>query len=358
MADSTKNTLWSRLRGKTLAKVRSAHPVGLVEPHLGKVDANHLDLQVEEGSVVEVGVLSTSEPTTPMSSPKVKKAFSLKSFMSKKTAPDATDEEDSADLSQRRPIRLLIGYVPDVTERDAKFFVAGVAEKNVDSAYIGYMGLFKFGTGYAYEIQEGGHGRSYVEPIIQHYKKLPPNAYDKETAVFINTAQRVVQVERGGDGGLVCVQMPESFSVPETQWLQPGKKLKLLRDLNTGYMVASGAFLGIAFIVLIASYASRYQPYEQPPTPSQDHVSIASLPASHWLEVATPGEGQYVKTWKYSTKDKWQTEFGRVDAEGNIVAPPAPPSAIGPIAAGDGKPLSVPPPLPKVRTMRPKKGSQ
>lgn len=213
--------------------------------------------------------------------------------------PLAADE-----LQVNRPIRLLVGYVPDVTEKDARFFAAGVAEKNVDSEYISYLGLFRYQTGYAYEIQEGGHGRSYLEPIIRYYEGLPPGKADKDTAVFIATGQRMVQIEKSAEGGLICVQLPESYKAKETEWLVPTKKLKLMRDLNTGFMMAAGAFLGVSLIALIAAYATRYQPYEAPPVPEKDKVSIEQLPSQHWFQVQSPAPGQYVKKWEFS-KGRW-----------------------------------------------------
>jgi hypothetical protein len=135
----------------------------------------------------------------------------------RKSTESLSDSFATADMVVQRPIRLFIGYVPDVTEKDAKFFAMGVAEKNVDSEYISYMGLFKYGTGYAYEIQEGGHGHSYLTRILKYFSQLPPGLHDAETAVYVATASRMVQVEKTADGGLVCIQLPESYKAKETE---------------------------------------------------------------------------------------------------------------------------------------------
>lgn len=331
--------IWGGRKTKSSTVVE---PVSLVEPNFDEAELMAAPAPHITTVIIEEEILSTppavqlsdaqEEPT--IASTKKSGFWKSKLSAAKSSTEGDDDVLDEEDLERRRPIRLLIGFIPDVTEKDAKFFVAGVAEKNVDSAYIGYMGIFKYSTGYAYEIQEGGHGRSYLDPIIQYYKDLPYGQSDRETAVFIKTAQRMVQVEKAGDGAIVCIQLPESSVAAESNWLKPTKKLKLLRDLNTGYMVASGAFLALTFIGLVASYASRYQPIETPPIPTQDKVNVSELPSQQWYRVASPGDGHYIRAWKYN--GKWQNpEIGTFEI-------PAPPTGKGKHKA-DGESIPLPP---------------
>jgi hypothetical protein len=237
----------------------------------------------------------------------------------RKTTESLSDSFATADMVVQRPIRLFIGYVPDVTEKDAKFFAMGVAEKNVDSEYISYMGLFKYGTGYAYEIQEGGHGHSYLTRILKYFSQLPPGLHDAETAVYVATASRMVQVEKTADGGLVCIQLPESYKAKETEWLRPEKKLKLLRDQNSGLMMVSGVFLGVSLLVLTGAFLTRYVPRENPESRVwYDTVTLQELPVSQWDSLIKETEaGHYILSLRYNGKD-WcrKTEVGETCGKG------------------------------------------
>ena len=224
----------------------------------------------------------------------------------------------------QRPIRVFIGYVPDVTEKDARFFAMGVAEKHVESEYISYLGVFRYGTGYAYEIQEGGHGHSYLTRIIKYFNQLPPNLHDAETAVFITTASRMVQVEKTADGGLVCIQLPESYKATETDWLRPEKKLKLLRDQNSGVMMIGGAFLGISLLVLAGAFLTRYVPREAPTERVwYDTVSLKELPVSQWDSmIQETNNGHYILSLRYDGR-QWcrKTEVAETCGETSKASP-------------------------------------
>lgn len=204
-----------------------------------------------------------------------------------------------------RPLRILMGYVPEVSEKDARFFASGVAEKNTESGFITYLGLFRYETGYAYEIHEGGHGRSYLEPLLRYYQGLPPGQVEGESAVFIATAQRLIQVEKLAEGGLVCVQLPEGSTAEESVWLVPTVRLKPLQSLNTGMVLASTAFLLVSAVVALAAYWTRFQPYEAPPAPQHEHVRLADLPSQRWNQLPAPPQGQYIHAWRYQD-GKWQ----------------------------------------------------
>jgi hypothetical protein len=181
----------------------------------------------------------------------------------------------------------------------------GVAEKNVESEYISYLGVFRYGTGYAYEIQEGGHGHSYLTKIIKHFNQLPPNLHDAETAVFVATASRMVQVEKTADDGLVCIQLPELYKVQETDWVKPEKKLKLLRDQNSGIMMVAGTYLGISLLVLAGAFLTRYVPRENPTGRVwYDTVSMKELPISQWGSmIQETNNNHYILSLRYNGKE-------------------------------------------------------
>jgi hypothetical protein len=260
----------------------------------------------------------------------------------KSPGTDAGSQSFLPDLLVQRPIRLFIGYVPDVTEKDARFFAMGVAEKNVDSEYISYLGLFRYGTGYAYEIQEGGHGHSYLTRILKYFSQLSPNLHDAETAVYVATASRMVQVEKTADGGLVCIQLPESYKAKETEWLRPEKKLKLLKDQNSGLMMISGVFLGISLLVLSGAFLTRYVPRDNPENRVwYDTVSLEELPVSQWDSMLKETDaGHYILSLKYNGKE-WcrKTETGETCGKGHEHKSSTKPAA-GPAATAAAMPAS------------------
>jgi hypothetical protein len=314
--------------------------------------------------IVEEGALPPMQVEMPEVSESDARAW-RQHFTERRGAKLKRKQEASAlEVATQRPIRLFIGYVPDVTEKDARFFAMGVAEKNVDSEYISYLDLFKFGTGYAYEIQEGGHGHSYLSSIIKYFAQLPPGLHDAETAVFIATTSRMVQVEKGADGGLVCIQLPESYKAKETEWLRPDKKLKLLRDQNSGLMMICGAFLGVSLLALAGAYLTRYVPIEDPSQRAwYDTVSIDQLPISQWDSLVTEAEqNHYVKALRFDGKN-WcrKTDVGQ--ACGKEGKPPGPivPSTPGAPAASTGaastpglvSPASTAVPAPAAQTQAP-----
>lgn len=262
---------------------------------------------------------------------------------SKKKRGDSLDSADTSAVLTQRPIRLFMGYVPDVTEKDARFFAMGVAEKNVESEYISYLGVFRYGTGYAYEIQEGGHGHSYLTKIIKHFNQLPPNLHDAETAVFVATASRMVQIEKTADGGLVCIQLPELYKVQETDWVKPEKKLKLLRDQNSGIMMVAGTYLGISLLVLAGAFLTRYVPRENPAGRVwYDTVSMKELPISQWGSmIQETNNNHYILSLRYNGKE-WcrKTEVTETCGDRHVTVhpgtSPGQPAAVTPASAPGG----------------------
>jgi len=223
-------------------------------------------------------------------------------FWQRRTEREETDAQKAGrllEIQTNKPIRVLIGYLADLSsERTAREFASGVADRNVTSPFISYLGLQKCGTGYAYEIHEGGHGRSYLEPVLKYYAGLPPNTDEERTSVFIATSTRMVQLVKSQEG-LVCVQLPESYTASETDWLIPTRKLKPIAGQNTALMALSGVFLAVGLISLIGAYAVRYQPYLPPPKAAHDRVSFDAVPLSQWQAMTSLAPGEYVKSLRY-----------------------------------------------------------
>jgi hypothetical protein len=282
----------------------------LISPHapIEVAPASHEEGAVAPQDVAGFPTLLSSVETVTNDEPVHTASLSWRDRLprrSKKKREDSLDFAETSAVWTQRPIRLFMGYVPDVTEKDARFFAMGVAEKNVESEYISYLGVFRYGTGYAYEIQEGGHGHSYLTKIIKHFNQLPPNLHDAETAVFVATASRMVQIEKTADGGLVCIQLPELYKVQETDWVTPEKKLKLLRDQNSGIMMVAGTYLGISLLVLAGAFLTRYVPRENPTGRVwYDTVSMKELPISQWGSmIQETNNNHYILSLRYNGKE-------------------------------------------------------
>jgi hypothetical protein len=69
--------------------------------------------------------------------------------------------------NQLVPIQLLMGWLPKVAVKDARLYVAGLADKHCQSMRdSGYL-LLPFDNGWAYEVQEGGPGKAYLPAILK-----------------------------------------------------------------------------------------------------------------------------------------------------------------------------------------------
>ncbi|MBC8738480.1 hypothetical protein F6X40_17025 [Paraburkholderia sp. UCT31] len=241
--------------------------------------------------------------------------------------PDTKSVEGTAEflayVQTNKPIRILIGFVSGVSLKDAEYFAVGVADKHCESPYITYLGVYPYQGGYAYEIHEGGHGRSYLQKILKYYEGLPPNIHEELTGVYIATSTRMVQVLKTPDG-LVSVQLPESYKAVETDWLVQGlipeKKLAPIAGTNTGLMVVAGVFLSVALMALIGAYATRYQPYEPPPPAVEDVVSYPDSPIGRWDMLLKRPADTYVTALRYDGK-KWKTDTAVVPGAKHMPKP-------------------------------------
>lgn len=201
-----------------------------------------------------------------------------------------------------RPLKVLIGFLPDSSEKDTYFYMLGVAEKNLDSENIGYASLMKFENGFAYEIHEGGAGRGYLESILSHFRSLPSFAAEETHRAFIRTATRTVRVERTPTG-LYSVILPESDATPQSEWLTTGKKLSPLVEKRTGLFLAGVVLFLSGLVALMGGYATRYQPYT-PSVVNIERVPVDKLPHSQWSRLTSIQPGDYVMALKFE-KNEW-----------------------------------------------------
>jgi hypothetical protein len=200
-----------------------------------------------------------------------------------------------------RPIKVLIGFLPDSSERDTYFYMLGIAQKNLDSENIGWAGMARFENGYAYEIHEGGAGRGYLESILTHFRSLPAYSAEETYRAHIRTAMRTVRIERTS-AGLYSVILPESDTTPQSDWLTASKKLAPLVEKRTGLFLGGAVLFLTSLIALMGGYATRYQPYVAT-TVSLERVPVDKLPHSQWDRMTNLTPGDYVQALKFENNE-------------------------------------------------------
>lgn len=235
------------------------------------------------------------------------------------------------------PIRVIIGYLPEVSERDAIEYAYGIAEKHFEQLGIAYFDAFEYDGGYVFEAHEGGGGRAYLPEIIRYFDSHGAYQQGEELTVTIRTATRVVEVQRMREG-LVAIVLPESAQVAQSEWLKPTTKMQPAFDKRTGLLVGGALLFVTGFIAMMTtSMLTRYQPYEAPAQAQTVAVNLQSLPIGQWSALEMVAPNSYVKAIRYR-KGKW--EAPEVVSESSP-APQLAPTAM-PVPATEAAPASAP----------------
>lgn len=232
-------------------------------------------------------------------------------FGKKKKADGSTVETLKVAAPLERPIQVWIGYLAEVTEKDAKAYALGVADKHNEQVSLSYFDVFKFKDGYVYEVHEGGSMHPFMPPILAHFNGLGNFSLEESNSVYIRTAKRVVQVDRTRDG-ITAMILPESSTAKQTSWLVPAKtKMRAVMNTFDHYLVAGAVFFMFAFIALIAANLGRVQPYIKPAAQEAKKIDYFMTPMSQWSRVNSVPEGKYVKVLRF--KDgKWDMQIENV----------------------------------------------
>lgn len=206
------------------------------------------------------------------------------------------------------PIRVLIGYLPEVGERDALEYAEGVAAKHFDNLGQTYFDAFKCDAGYAYEVHEGGPGRAYLPEIIRYYQGLGQYSADDVNKVAIRTATRTVEVVRQR-AGLSALLLPESQKPQQPSWLVPRVPMRPAVNKRTGLLVA-GAVLFVTGCLgaMVSSLVTRLQPWEPAPEPVALQTQWDALPLAQYplIERFDSSKG-YITALRYD-KNGWRVD--------------------------------------------------
>lgn len=228
------------------------------------------------------------------------------SFWFGKKAPAAPKQPDDDSRAGRKrkellkalPIRVLIGFLPEVSKKDALAYAMGVGEKNNEQVGITYYDAFAYQNGWAYEVHEGGHGFAYLPSILAYYEGLGPFQAQNRSSVFIHTATKTLQVDRMHDG-LVAVQLPAGSDVPQSDIVMPGPRLRPAIPTRKLFLYVGLGFFVVGALAFTAANLGRIQPYLPPPKPSAEKIDLNRYPLSQWNKLSNVREGEYVTALRF-----------------------------------------------------------
>jgi hypothetical protein len=185
-----------------------------------------------------------------------KMAAFFKQKFGKKAQAAKVDALDPADIGC--PIFLMVGSLAECSLKDATAYARGLAETYITSPEIGRIRIFedKAGARFIYELQEGGPGRSIIEPVLEQLAEG-----HKVRVQMTNGAQVVIEqahnevfslVYPATDEILSSAQLPglETESDEGVLWriedLCNTTELKELYPQNKKLVHVGGVILGVA----------------------------------------------------------------------------------------------------------------
>lgn len=244
------------------------------------------------------------------------------------------------------PIRVLMGYLPEVSARDAREYAQGLASKHFEQLGLAFYGAFPYGTGYVFEVHEGGPGKAYAPEIIDYFEELGPFQVGEEHKLFVETATRTVEIRRQRDG-LVVLILPESVRVVTSDALEPAKALTPVMDRRDKVLYVGSVIFATGFVAALTSgMLFRAQPYEEVADPPPTSVSISHLPIGQWKRVVATPPGVYVSALKFADGKWLEPDIQQAEVVPAPGGPGAVPDVVPPAGATSLPPGVPPPPVP------------
>lgn len=232
-----------------------------------------------------------------------KKAARKREKVKANTEAKTEARERSADIEawrkgvKGRPVNVFIGFLANASKKDAVKYAIGVASRNASSFENTGYAIHRWNGGWAYEVHEGGPQRAYLPAILRFFDSQGEHAPLDDLVVTIATAGRMVRVERTHTG-LTGFLMPESFVGEQTEWLEPGPRLKPAASVRLGVLAAGGAVFGTGFLALIAAMMLR--PDAPVVTAQKQDIPYDQLPISTWSSLLQASSRGYVNALQYA----------------------------------------------------------
>jgi hypothetical protein len=259
-----------------------------------------------------------------------------KRFFGKKTAAPGAALAEPLNV----PIQIIMGFLPEVTSRDAIEYAIGMSEKYVVQQSLAYFHATKYENGYLYEVHEGGPGKAFGPEIAKLFASKGAYRGDEVTRVTLATSARMVEITRLRLG-LSAVLLPESSVQAATEGLVPRVMMTSAIPRRTAILYAGvGLLVSGVLMATLSGVFFRLKGYSAPPAQANDVISVRNLPHIQWERLSAQLQpGDRVKALKYENNN-WRTElFPSASATGatgpvpTLPSPseqvPAPPSPNG-----------------------------
>lgn len=209
---------------------------------------------------------------------KVSALSRVKNRLNAVRSASGSESEPTESALPKTPIRVIVGYLPGVGERDALEFSLGVASKHFDQESITYYEVFPYETGFVYELHEGGSGKAFMPEIIRRLHEgemafreaklvalktggTPPDESTLQRSFVIPCATRLVQVSKTHEG-LTCILLPESTKLLPDYTLLSKESMRPALDKKVGFlMFGAGVFITGFLAMVLAGTFFRAQPF-------------------------------------------------------------------------------------------------
>lgn len=252
-----------------------------------------------------------------------------------------------APKSFKQPIKVLVGYLSEVTEKDAKTFAMSVAERHNTSLDISWWFVMPFDNGYLYEVHEGGSGKAFMPSVVKYFQTALPASPDEPIRAYIPSATRTVQVDKEIEG-LSAMLLPESATEEASDFVAPSASMHAAIPERKGVLIVGGVFLFAGFVALGVGATKRHQNFIEPPPPAPIKADLSILPIGQKAEIyrISAGGKEYVTALKFSIgadgQGKWEVLKKAIEKQ---APPPAPapmpqPGAEGATPATAGTPAN------------------
>jgi len=229
--------------------------------------------------------------------------------------------------TENRPIRIVIGFLEGVSEKDASAYAKGFIERHFESLEKSYWYVQKHKDGWIYEVHEGGEAKAYLPAIMQ--------ALESHKAVYIPVSNRYLKAEYR-DGKLISLLLPEDTKAVTTEGISASAKMTPFKGYGKSWLYAGLSAFALGLITLVAgSFVHYFTLLPERTDKGIEPVNIQRLPIGQWNTLKVP-EGKYIAALRF--KDgRWNFQFEEVPEAPAITEPGKKEPAQQPRGESDGK---------------------
>lgn len=242
------------------------------------------------------------------------------------------------------PVHLVVGFLPEVSARDAAEYAMGIAEKHFTQPGLTFYYVTEYDNGWAYEVHEGGNGKAFLPGVLNYFDSRGPFESEEHVSVVLETSTRKVEVLRQRNG-LVGLVLPESSQKTQPEWLTANKQMPPVINRQRNFFL-TGLVIFATGVIAMGSTALffRLQGYLPPVPPKVERVSLQETPRAQWTRIEALAGNAAIRAMRFKS-DKWQ----EIELEG---AEPPPSEAGLPAAVPLAATQEESPALPSLKTTK------